>query len=140
MIELGKIIQEKRITDSLTVEDITDKLNIRQEYVTAIEDGNINSFASEAYYYGYLKQYLKLLQIEDIALNDVRETAPDLTIKEPTRKAFKLNFAFMLIIFIVSIILYNICADLIFSDNIDPIALELNNHISSFVQISDDNS
>lgn len=139
MIELGKIIQEKRIADSLTIEDITKKLNVRKQYITAIENGDINSFASEAYYYGYLKQYMNLLQIENNNIGK-NKTNHELIINKPLSDSFKPNALFILIITIVSIIFYNICSSLINSNAIDPIALELNSHTSKLVQIKDDKS
>ena len=55
---IGELIKAKRIEKSYSIEMISKTLNIKDKYIIAIEENDIERFDSEAYYLGYLKQYL----------------------------------------------------------------------------------
>lgn len=64
MNEIGKIIKGKREEKNLTIEEVARFLRIKPQFIIAIENGNEDIFSAQTYYYGYLKQYLKLLDLE----------------------------------------------------------------------------
>jgi cytoskeletal protein RodZ len=139
MNDVCTIIQEKRTEKLLTIKDIALALKIRKEYVIALENNDIDYFISKTYYYGYLKQYLRFLDIEDIYNN--KETTKNITIDQelsidiPTPERFSPNFLFTVIIIILGIIIYNFCNDFITKDINDPISSEINRKISQFVDL-----
>lgn len=135
MIELGQMIQNKRIEKSLEIEDVAKTLKISKRYLRAIEEGNIDIFATESYYYGYLKQYLKYLELEDIDIKSV-STTPDLNVAEPVTTNLKPSFLLVTISIILSIIVYIICNSLIEQSYTDHITLEIESNISKFAQIN----
>lgn len=135
MIELGKTIQNKRIENSLEIEDVAKELKISKRYLRAIEDNRIDLFATESYYYGYLKQYLKYLELEDINIKPV-STNTDLNVSEAVTTNSKPSSLLIIISIILSIIVYIICNSLIEQNSTDHIALELENNTSKIVKIN----
>lgn len=108
MIELGETIKNKRIDKSLKITDVAKTLRISKRYLKAIEEGNIDIFSTESYYYGYLKQYLKYLGLEDIDTKSV-STAPDINVTEPVATNSNPSLILLIISVILSIIIYTIC-------------------------------
>lgn len=134
MQQLGQIIQAKRIDRSLDIEDVAEKLKISKRHIKAIEGGRLESFSSGAYYHGYLKQYLKFLQIEDIVLES-QTTQAELNICKPIIAQFEPSFLLVVFSIIVSIIIYYLCSELIDTNSINPIALELKDSASKLAKI-----
>ena len=136
MIELGKFLQEKRLSKSLSLENISQQLKIKKEFILAIEQGKEDFFPSKTYYYGYLKQYLKLLKVDNVNLNTekiAKEQAMSITV--PLAENYNLNFLFMIFILLLTIFIYNFYSDLATKDLTTPIALELTKKTSQFVQL-----
>lgn len=134
MNQLGKIIQEKREALSLTMKDVSSILKIREPFISAIEQDDIKFFASEAYYYGYLKQYLKYLQLNDINVPHESLEKHNLIIITPIKKTFKSNFLFVLSIMILSLIVSNYFENNVKEQTLDLVTLEMNQHFSEFAQ------
>lgn len=134
MTQLGKIIQEKREALSLTMKDVSYILKIREPFISAIEQDNIKFFASKAYYYGYLKQYLKYLQLTDINIPHESSEKHHLIITTPIKKTFKPNFLFILSIMILSLIVTNYFENNEKERTLDLVTLEMNQHLSEFAQ------
>ena len=61
---IGELIKTRRIEKSYSIESISKTLNIKEKYLIAIEENNIECFDSKVYYLGYLKQYLKILELD----------------------------------------------------------------------------
>jgi len=136
MIELGQLIKEKRTELLLEISDVSSALRIKQEYIAAIEEGNPDLFSSKAYYFGYLKQYLKFLQI-DISVNlQPSFQNQKLEINIPASDTFNPNVFFMLIALVFSIIIYNISNSFISKEAVNPIALEIENKSTYFVDLT----
>ncbi len=136
MIALGKIIQDKRIASSLDVIDISNMLKIKQEFIIAIEQGDMDYFSSSIYYFGYLKQYLKLLQIDEVNISTISiAQSQKLEINIPLADSFNPSIFFAAIAFFCSILIYNLSDNYISSNVISPIALEIQNHTTRFVEL-----
>ncbi len=68
---LGATLKTAREANGLTVADIADKLHLKQSFVHALESGDYHVIGSMVYVKGYLRIYLRLLQLNadaDIAL------------------------------------------------------------------------
>ena len=132
MIEIGQIIRNKRLANSLDIVSIANILKIKPEYLIAIENGEADSFTAQTYYYGYLKQYLKLMQLDDIAL-DIDNSTKDkkLAMNIPIIDSLHPSLSFALISLILMMFVYNICGYLATKAIIDPISLEIHKHNSS---------
>jgi cytoskeleton protein RodZ len=63
MLELGRILREKRIEGGLDIGDIARQTRIRDYYLRAIEDGKYQTIP-KAYYKGYVKIYATLLGLD----------------------------------------------------------------------------
>lgn len=60
---IGNILREKRKELKLEIKQISEITKIRADYLTALEEGNYNTFPSEVYLKGFLKNYAKYLGI-----------------------------------------------------------------------------
>ncbi len=136
MIELGVIIKEKRIFSLFEIMDVSKMLKIKPEYIEAIERDDIGYFSSEIYYYGYLKQYLKLLEIHDIKINTQSIAQnQELSINIPAATSYNPNLLLTIVSLIFSIIIYNLSDSFISKSAINPIVLDLNNKTPKFVDL-----
>ena len=135
MNELGNIIQSKRLSNNLDIEDISNALKISKNHVKALEEGEINLFSTKAYYYGYLKQYLKLLKLDDFNIIEA-STDAEFNINSLRYTNIKPSFLLIAISIIATIAIYYICSSFINSNSIDPIALELKNNSSKFAKMN----
>ncbi len=134
MNELGNIIQSKRLSNHLNIEDISNALKISKNYVKALEEGQVNAFATKAYYYGYLKQYLKLLKLDHFDIIEA-STEAKFNINSLRYTNFKPSFLLITISIIATIFIYCICSSFINANSIDPIALEFKNNPSKFAKM-----
>lgn len=56
-------LKQARINAGYTIEEIADNLNIKKQYLIALEDGNIDALPAKVYIDGYLKLYARHLGI-----------------------------------------------------------------------------
>lgn len=126
MVDIGKAIHKKRIENSLSLNDIASYLKISKKYVQAIEEGNIEEFVTDAYYQGYLKQYLKLLNLEEVEAGDQAIEVEHNSL-EPIVGSFNPNFTWAISSIVLALIVYNVCSACMTNESIDPIALEYEN-------------
>jgi hypothetical protein len=122
MSKVGETIRNKRLASSLEISDVAKILKIKKEYIIAMEEENSAIFSSNAYYSGYLKQYLKLLQLNNISLEQIA-LEQKLSINVPS-PSFEPGVLFFIALIIFNILLYNYCNSLITINLPDPITLE----------------
>ncbi|MBW7960296.1 helix-turn-helix domain-containing protein [Patescibacteria group bacterium] len=65
MTTVGEIIKKRRLEKGFTLLDVEKRIRIREKYLRAIEDNNWNFFSSKIYIIGILKNYSKLLAIDE---------------------------------------------------------------------------
>jgi len=65
---IGKQFQQKREELGLTVKEVENATSIRVNYLQAIEDGITESFMSDVYLYGFIRQYGSFLGIDSADL------------------------------------------------------------------------
>lgn len=63
-------LKEEREKAGYTIDDIAFNLNIRKQYIIAIEEGRYDELPSKVYLNGYIKIYKKFLNISDTDKKD----------------------------------------------------------------------
>ena len=66
LVELGRIITERRESLGMTLETVFDRTKIRPEYLRGIEAGDYRNFPEVVYIKGFVRTYLKLIGAEDL--------------------------------------------------------------------------
>ena len=62
-VKTGKKFSEKRNNIGFTIEEISEKLFINKDYISAIEKGNYSIFPSESFAKAYFNKYKNFLKI-----------------------------------------------------------------------------
>ena len=57
-------LRKKRLNAKLTLDDISNILNIRKIYLQAIEENNLDESVALVYWNGYIKLYNKYLEMQ----------------------------------------------------------------------------
>ena len=110
----GALIKKKREALNITIEEVSKKLRIRKGLILSIENNNIDEFASKAYYYGYMKQYLKFLNLDYVETSlSTNLPEQELAINIPKIDKINPSSIFVIIAILVSIVIYNLCSDYI---------------------------
>ena len=66
LVELGRLITERREALGMTLETVFDRTKIRPEYLRGIEAGDYKNFPEVVYIKGFVRTYLKLIGAEDL--------------------------------------------------------------------------
>ena len=66
LVELGRMITERRENLGMTLETVFDRTKIRPEYLRGIEAGDYRNFSEVVYIKGFVRTYLKLIGAEDL--------------------------------------------------------------------------
>ncbi|MBR4196375.1 MAG: DUF4115 domain-containing protein [Synergistaceae bacterium] len=66
LVELGRMITERRESLGMTLETVFDRTKIRPEYLRGIEAGDYRNFPEVVYIKGFVRTYLKLIGAEDL--------------------------------------------------------------------------
>lgn len=61
MLTAGEILKAKRLERGLTYQDIEKKIKIRQKYLKALEEDNLDMFQGKTYVRGFVKNYSEYL-------------------------------------------------------------------------------
>lgn len=111
MLDIGTIIKNKRLESSLTHEEISAALRIKIRLLIALEENNIQAFGSKSYYLGYLKQYIKFLDIADFETinNELSLQEKELAINIPSLNNPIPSLMLAITCFFIGIIIYFIC-------------------------------
>jgi len=64
-IDVGNILEKRRIEVGLSIEQIAQKLKIEPEIISLIEDGNIQHIIQKIYYQGLVSNYAKIIGLKD---------------------------------------------------------------------------
>lgn len=111
MQDLGNLIKKKREYLGLNIQYISNQLKVRDVFIAAIEEGDISAFASSAYYYGYLKQYLLLLNLQHYYPESQCTKNSKLSINIPPQEYLNPSIFFALCFLALSFILYDLLSD-----------------------------
>ena len=68
-VKTGKKFSEKRNNIGFTIEEISEKLFINKDYISAIEKGNYSIFPSESFAKAYFNKYKNFLKISSDSIN-----------------------------------------------------------------------
>jgi len=109
LISVGNTLKNKRLDASISISDIANQLNIRLDYLEALEAGDWSVMPEEVYAIGFLRQYAKHLQcdlsesIEKLKTNDYTLNKP-ITFPDPpvapNRKWMLISLFALIVLFI----------------------------------------
>ncbi|MFA5886826.1 MAG: helix-turn-helix domain-containing protein [Patescibacteria group bacterium] len=71
---IGEQLRRARQYKNLGLEEIAQKLNIRKEYLSAMEEENFDKLPSGLYGRKFLKKYINFLKVETKGINDQQKT------------------------------------------------------------------
>lgn len=63
--EIGYIIKNARVKKNMTIEDVAEKLNLREDYISIIEEGEGLSLDKKICLSGYLINLCEFLELQD---------------------------------------------------------------------------
>lgn len=116
---MSQKLKESREKLKLTIEEVSDKLKIRKQYIIAMEEGRLDDIPGEVYKTGYMKMYCKFMEIP---YSDTHEITPE--IKEAKKSPYdinpknKLNIALGLILILTIFVWFLIYNRLHYDDSI----------------------
>lgn len=68
--EVGSILYWGRVKRNLSLNEVADRLRIMPFYISALEDGDLETLPAYAYILGYVRSYARLLELDADDLND----------------------------------------------------------------------
>lgn len=86
LVELGRIITERREALGMTLETVFDRTKIRPEYLRGIEAGDYKNFPEVVYIKGFVRTYLKLIGAEDLQDDFMAQLERSLSSPQPSHK------------------------------------------------------
>lgn len=90
MNEIGQLLKETRENAGVSLEEVSEDLNIKKIFLENIEDGKIGSFKDIFVLKGYIKIYSKYLGLnEDLILEEFNEYLFEYTSKIPVKEIEK---------------------------------------------------
>lgn len=111
MKNIGQKLKDRRLELKVTINNISQELKIKKKYILALESEDIDLFDSRAYYNGYLKQYLKFLNV-NTDLDNIREKQV-LLMNIQKEDKFYPNIILIILSILCALISYHICDFLI---------------------------
>ncbi|MEI7579926.1 MAG: helix-turn-helix domain-containing protein [bacterium] len=81
---IGTLLKERRKERGLSIEEVAQITKIRGRYLEALEDSNYSIFPSEVYIKGFLKNYAKLLKINEERALAMYRREREYQLKTPT--------------------------------------------------------
>ena len=127
-VSLGETLQFKREKKKLSVQDVAEKLCIKEIYLQALENGHYYAFPSRVYGIGFLRSYAKFLGLDADTLvaqfnqetADIKEEPMDMLVVDkqlslPSRKILWILFALICFAIVVWTIISEILSPESFS-------------------------
>jgi cytoskeletal protein RodZ len=68
LIEIGKIVKQRRQERNLSLKEIENATSIRMNFLAAIEEGQLSKLISPVYAQGFIKKYAAFLELDGEAL------------------------------------------------------------------------
>lgn len=68
MVSVGKILQSEREAQSRTLKEISDQLNIKEVYLSAVEKEEFNRIPGDVFVKGFIRNYANFLGLDGDAL------------------------------------------------------------------------
>lgn len=100
-------LKESREKRKLTIEEVSEKLKIRKQYIIAMEEGAWDQIPSGVYQHGYMKMYCKYMEIPYL---DLKESNPEKKLEQnksyDINPKHKLNIALGLILILTIFVWY----------------------------------
>ena len=116
-VSLGETLRSKREKKKLSLEDVSQKLRIKEVYLRALEEGHYYAFPSRVYGIGFLRSYSKFLGLDSDLMvaefhaetSDIKDAPLDMPVIEkhfalPSKKSL------WILAFIISLLVILWCA------------------------------
>jgi len=68
LVSVGKILQSEREAQRRTLKEVSDTLNIREVYLSAVENEEFNRIPGEVFVKGFIRNYANFLGLDGDAL------------------------------------------------------------------------
>lgn len=124
-VSLGETLRSKREKKKLSLEDVAQKLRIKEVYLKALEEGHYYAFPSRVYGIGFLRSYSKFLGLDSDLMvaefhaetSDIKDAPLDMPVIEkhfalPSKKTLRI----LAIIILLLLILWFTVAAMLTSD------------------------
>lgn len=107
MEKIGQFLKNKRLENNLSLEEVSEIIKIKKKYLDAIENEDLTIFVSYSYYQGFLRQYIKFL---DVGIDiEPKINNADISINLPPRIAGNPSFLITISSLIIFAIVYKLC-------------------------------
>ncbi len=124
-------LKQARINLNLSVEDIARKLNIRRQYIVALEENRLEEIPGSVYVNGYIKMYCKYVGIQYSDLSSPKESE-----KESVEPIFKNVSSRNRVGIAISLILFLACASWIYVSSEVHQRSNLIEHLEEFTPVN----
>ena len=94
MKTIGKVLKDKRLSKSITIESVFSDTRIPKVYLEAIESADMSAFSADVYYTGSVRKYAHYLGLNPNELVDLYLNAKNKLPDEPKKYRKKLNISF----------------------------------------------
>ncbi len=86
-------LKQARLEHGYSIEDVSNRLNIRRQYLIGLEEGNFDSLPGKIYVDGYIKIYSKFLgvDLQNENRNDIGNISLDSNLKEESDDLYDLK-------------------------------------------------
>ncbi len=71
-VNIGQVLNQARIRRRLSIDQVSESLHIRRDYILALEQNNWDELPGEVYGQGFLKNYSKLVDLDEDAMVEQR--------------------------------------------------------------------
>lgn len=104
--EVIKTLKQRRKEQNLTLEEVSNRLNIRTKYLRALENGDDKDMPGEVYMQGYIKMYARHLAVDlgDFNLNNTRVAAAKLSSDNPSTSKSQMPGKYIIIASLVGLL------------------------------------
>jgi len=99
-------LKEEREKRGYTIEDVSNILRIRKQYIIAIEEDNLSDIPSETYAKGYIKTYCEFLKIPMPQKSQEKQVIEKPPVVESKNSQYYI-VAISLLLLLISVILYH---------------------------------
>ena len=86
--DVGQVLAEARVEQNLTIEDVAAKIHIRQQYLSNLEEGDLEGLPGRVYILGFIRTYARLLNLDGEELIRRVNTLPNLPDYERSQVPF----------------------------------------------------
>lgn len=138
MKKIGQVLSAKRKERNLSIEDVSSILKIRPQFIQLIEIDRHEEFSSQIYYIGFLKQYVRFLDLEHFSEENLKETPVEYSeIPHSFIDNFSPNLFTALAASVITVIIYLAASSILSKKGPNLIAQDFENRKTNLVRLTD---